>query len=149
MDVVIGNAVLIGDYELCNLILNFRKFVDHENQNNWLISLQLNYQHEIRIVNKKHPKHRQIIKLINHSFEHGIETRSNRLFKHGILMLYYLFEKFADSHVVHVIKNELNKKRMQITFEELSSVFYVYLLLLPISFATFIIELIYYQVKKH
>ena len=26
----------------------------------------LDYQHEIRIVNKKHAKHKQIIKLINH-----------------------------------------------------------------------------------
>ena len=145
---IIGKAVLIGDYKLCNFLLNFREFFDHENQNN-CISLQLNYQHQIRIVNKKHAKYKQIIKLINYSFEHGIETRSSRLFKHGILMLYYLFEKLADFEVVHMLKNELNKKRSQITFEELSSVFYVYLLLLPISFVTFIIELIYYQVKTH
>ena len=124
IDVIRGNAVFISDYRIIEEIFNFREFVADEIKDNWLIALKLDYKHEVKIVNKNHPKHKQIVKLINISLEHGIERRRHKLFKHGMLMLFYLFEHLIDEDVMTALRNEIEKRRKQISFDELSSVFF-------------------------
>ena len=148
IDVIRGNAVFIGDHRIVQEFLNFREFVVEGNKDKWLISLKLDYKHEIKIVNKYHSKHKQIVKLINMSMEHGIECKRHNLYKHGMLMLIYLFKRFIDQDVITIIKNEIDKRRKQISFDELSSVFFLFFISLPISIIIFVIELILYLLKK-
>ena len=148
IDVILGNAVFIGDHRIVQEFLNFREFVVEGNKDNWLISLKLDYKHEVKIVNKYHPKHKQIVKLINMSLEHGIECKRHNLYKHGMLMLIYLLKRFVDQDVITIIKNEIDKRRKQISFDELSSVFFLFFISLPISIIIFVIELILYLLKK-
>ena len=109
--------------------------------------MKLDYKHEVKIVNKNHPKHKQIVKLINISLEHGIESRRHKLFKYGMLMLFYLFEHLIDEDVMTALRNEIEKRRKQISFDELSSVFFSFFISLPISIIVFAIELISYKLK--
>ena len=102
--------------------------------------------HKIKIVNKKHIKHKQIKKLINYSLEHGIKHRRDRLLKQGAIMLYYLFENVVNKTILNTIKNELNKTRQQITFDELYSIFVMFLYILPLLVMSFVIELGYFFV---
>ena len=83
----------------------------------------MDFNYEIKIINKKHPKYKQIIKIINISVEHGIKQRADYLNKHGIIILFYLFEKLSDSKVFNQIKYEMKKKRDLITLNEFSDVF--------------------------
>ena len=100
--------------------------------------------HEIKVVNKNHTKHKQINKLINRSLEHGIKNRKDKLMNFGSIMLYYLFENLVNKTVISAIRNELNKTREQITFDELYSVFVMFLCILPLLITTFVIELVYF-----
>ena len=147
IDVICGDAVFIGDHRIVEEFLNFREFFVEGNKDDWLISLKLDYKHEVKIVNKNHPKHKQIVKLINMSMEHGIECKRHNLYKHGMLMLLYLFERLADQNIVAALRNQIEKRRNQIPFEELSNVFLCFIISLPISIIVFIIELIYYKFK--
>ena len=147
IDVIRGDAVFIGDHRIAQEFLNFREFVEG-NKDDWLIALSMDYKHEVKIVNKNHPKHKQIVKLINISLEHGIEFKRHNLYKHGMLMLLHLFKHLGDQHVLIALRNEIEKRRKQISFDELSSVFFLFLISLPISIIVFAIELIFYLSKQ-
>ena len=129
--------------------MNFRKLAIHENQDNWLIAIKMDYNYEIKIINKQHPKYKQIIKMINISVEHGIKQRAKDLHEYGIVMLFYLVEKLSNSKVFNQIKYELSKEREQITLNDLSSVFAILLAAFPCLFVVFIIELIYYKLDRN
>ena len=149
IDCVTGEAVLIGEQDFIISILNLRTFADHEFQTNWLIGFTMDFNYEIKIINKKHPKYKKIIKIINISVEHGIKQRADNLNKYGIVILFYLFEKLSDSKVINKIKYELNKKRDQITLNEFSTIFTFLLAAFTFSFVVFIIELIYYKFNNN
>ena len=129
--------------------MNFHTFADHENKNNWVIGFRMDFNYEIKIINKKHPKYKQIIKMINILVEHGIKHRADYLYEYGTIMLFHVFEKLSNPEVLNQIKYEMNKKRGQITFVELSNVFLVLLAAFPFLFVVFIIELIYYKFKRN
>ena len=137
-----GDAVFISDYRIGQRFLYFHEFVVNGNKDDWLIALKLDYKHEVKIVNKNHPKHKQIVNLINISLEHGIESKRHNLYKHGILITFYLFERLLDEDVLTELRNQVEKRRKQISFDELSSVFLSFLISLPISIIVFIIEII-------
>ena len=42
-----------------------RTFANYENQNNWLIGFRMDFDYEVKIINKKHPKYKQILKMAN------------------------------------------------------------------------------------
>ena len=109
----------------------------------------MDFDYEIKIINKKHPKHEKILKLINISVEHGIKHRREYLYKHGVIILFYLFEKLSNLKVLNQAKYELNKKRDQITFDELSYFFGLLIAAFPFLFVVFIIEFIYYKFTKN
>ena len=144
IDIILGKMVFIGDSLAINMMFNYREFVDKQVKDDWVIAYQINYAHENKIVNKKHPKHKQIVKLINISVEHGITVRRSHLIKHGFLLFFYLFEKFIDPDIVNM-KRMIRKSDDQITFEGLCSVFMLFLLILSISIIVFIIEVVYYK----
>ena len=149
IDVVNGKAVLIGHQDFVILVLNLRKFAHYENQNNWLIGFRMDFSFEAKIVNKKHPKHKQILKLINILVEHGIKQRADDLYKYGILILHYLFEKSWNLKALNELKYEINKKREQITLDELSSLFGLLFAAFPCLFVVFIIQCIYYKFTRN
>ena len=149
IDCVIGEAALIGEQKIIFSLLNFRAFAGDEFQRNWIIGFRMDFNYEIKIINKKHPKYKQIIKMINISVEHGIKQRAEYLYKYGIVMLFYLFEKLSTSKVLNQIKYEMNKEREQITFDELSSLFAFLLSAFTFLFVVFIIELIYYKFNRN
>ena len=70
----------------------------------------MDFNYEIKIINKKHHKYKQILKMINVLVEHGIKQRVDYLNEYGIVMLFYLFEKLSNSKVLNQIKYEMNKK---------------------------------------
>ena len=88
-----GDAVFISDYRIGQRFLYFHEFVVNGNKDDWLIALKLDYKLEVKIVNKIHPKHKQIVNSINILLEHGIKSKWHKLYKHGILMLLYMFER--------------------------------------------------------
>ena len=149
LDCVIGKAVFIGKQDITTPILNFHTYANHENQNNWLIGLKMDFNYEVKIINKKHPKHKQILKLINTLVEHGIKQRAENLYDNGFMISFYLFEKLSDSQVVNQVKYEFNNKREQITLDELSSLFGLLLAAFPCLFVVFIIECIFYKFNKN
>ena len=128
--------------------MNLRKITDYENQNNWLIGLKLDHNYEVKVVNKNHPKHKQIAKLISLSLEHGIIWRTEYLHDHGAIILSFFIEKLTNSNVFSEIKYELSKKRDKITLDQLSNLFILCLTLFPCFFVVCIIECIYYNLKK-
>ena len=109
----------------------------------------MDFNYEIKVINKKHPKYKQILKLINISVEHGIKQRADYLHEYGIIMLFHLFEKLSDSKVFNQIKYEINKERNQITLNELSSLFVLLLSVFPCLFLVLIIEIIIYKCKRN
>ena len=109
----------------------------------------MDFNYIIKIINKMHPKYKQILKMINISVEHGIKQRADDLHQHGTIILFYLFEKLSNSKVLNRIKYEINKKRDQITFDEISNFFALVLAAFPFSFVVLIIELIYYKFTKY
>ena len=140
-----GEAILIGQQKFIITILNFRAFAGYEFQKNWLIEFRMDFNYEIKIINKKHPKHKKILKLIKISVEHGIKQRVDYLHEYGIVMLFYVFEKLSNSKV----KYEINKKRDQIALNELSSLFALLISVFPCLFVVFIIEIIIYKFRRN
>ena len=59
----------------------------------------MDFNYEIKVINKNHPKHKQILKLINILVEHGTKQRAEDLHDYGTGILFYLFEKLLDSSV--------------------------------------------------
>ena len=70
----------------------------------------MDFDIEIQIINKKHPKHKQILKIFNNLVEHGIKQRENNLFDNGFIILFCVFEKLSNSKMFNQVKYELNKK---------------------------------------
>ena len=147
IDIILGKMVFIGDSFTIGMMLNYREFVDKEVKNDWIIAYQMNYTLGYKMINKKHPKHKQIVKLINNSIEHGITTRRNRLLQHGFLLFYYLFERFVHSKIVDMIKGIIHKKQNLITMDQFESVFMLLLLILSISAIVLILEVIWHKIK--
>ena len=139
-----GDKVLIDHTITIGTLLNLREIAEKENQNNWLNTLKMDYLYDTKIVNKKHPKHKQIVNIINIAFENGIFQHWDSLYKEGNILLFYIFEKMADPQLVSDIKNAINYKRTQITFDELVSVFHLIIIVLLISFVVFVIEIVYF-----
>ena len=149
LDCVIGKAVFIGKQDITTPILNFHAYANHENLNNWLIGFRMDFNYEVKIVNKKHPKHKQILKLINTLVENGIKQRAENLYDNGFMISFYYFEKLSDSQLVNQVKYEFNNKREQITLDELSSLFGLLLAAFPCLFMVFIFELIYHKFNRN
>ena len=144
LDGMEGHKVFITSSFISNLFLNLRALVNEEIRDDWLIGLQLDYDYQVKIVNNKHPEHKRIIKLINWSLEHGIKERRERLFQNGMLLMYYLVEKLAPQEIIDVINRLINKRRIEITINELESLFLLLIIGLSLSILAFIIEIVYY-----
>ena len=149
MDCISGEAALIGHEKFIALILNLRKISNYEDQNNWLIGLKLDHYYEVKVVNKKHPKHKQITTLIGLSLEHGIVWRTEYLHDHGAIILSFFIERLTNSQIFSQMKYELSKKRDKITLDQLSNLFILCLALFPCLFLVFIIECIYYKFQNN
>ena len=138
-----GRRIFIGDSNKCELILNYLKTVD--DINNWIISFRNYYEYEVKIVNMKHPKYKQIIKLINLTTEHGIFQQKVNRFKYGFLLLSYWFERLIDPETIKVIKKEFTQVTTnQIKFDELINIFYFKIINAVVLIIIFLIELMYY-----
>ena len=138
-----GRRIFIGDSNKCQLILNYLKTFD--DINNWIISVRNYYEYEVKIVNMKHPKYKQIIRLINLSTEHGIFQQKVNRFKYGFLLLSYWFERLIDPETVKVIKKQFNKETTnQIKFDELINIFYFRIINAVVVIIIFLIELMYF-----
>ena len=148
MDAMEGHKVYIASAHNGNLFLNFRALVEEEIRDDWLVGLQLDYNYQVKIVNNKHPKHKQIIKLINLSLEHGIIDKRYRLFQSSILLMYYLIEKFAPQEMIDAINRLISKRRIEITINELESLFLLLIIGLSLSICSLIIEIIYNKFSK-
>ena len=135
---------MIANTHNCNRFLNLRALVEEEIRDDWLIGLQLDYNYQVKIVNNKHPKHKRIIKLINLSLEHGVVDRRDRLIQSGILLMYYLLEKFAPQEIIDAINRLINKRRIEITINELESLILLLIIGFGLSILTFIIEIIFF-----
>ena len=144
MDAAEGNKIFITSTHNCNRFLNLRALVEKEIRDDWLIGLQLDYNYQVKIVNNKHPKHKRIIKLINLSLEHGVVDRRDRLIQSGILLMYYLLEKFAPQEIIDAINRLINKRRIEITINELESLILLLIIGFGLSILTFIIEIIFF-----
>ena len=147
MDIVEGHKVLIASTRSCKRFLNFRAFVKEEIRDDWLIGLQLDYNYQVKIVNNKHPEHKRIIKLINRSLEHGVMIKRDRLFQSGMLLMYYLVQKFAPQEINDAMNRLISKRRIEITINELESLFLLLIIGLSLSILTFIIEIIFFFYK--
>ena len=101
-----------------------------------------------RIINKKHLKYKQIIKVINILVENGIINHREYLYKQGHYLLFYIFEKLIDPKFYDELRNKIYKTRDQVAFDEPSSVFILFLLILPFSLLAFIIKIIYFHFIK-
>ena len=136
-----GHKVFITSSYICNLLLNLRALVNVEMRDDWLIGLQLDYNYQVKIVNSKHPEHQRIIKLINWSLEHGVMDKRDRLLQSGILLMYHLAEKFAPQEIIDAMNRLINKRRIEITINELESLFLLLIIGLSLSILIFIIEI--------
>ena len=147
MDIVEGHKVLIASTRNCKIFLDFRALVREEIRDDWLIGLQLDYNYQVKIVNNKHPEHKRIIKLINRSLEHGVMIKRDRLFQSGMLLMYYLVQKFAPQEINDAMNRLISKRRIEITINELESLFLLLIIGLSFSILTFIIEIIFFFYK--
>ena len=111
--------------------------------------MKLDHNYEVKVVNKKHPKHKQITKLVNISVENGFKHRTGYLYANGFILFYYLFERLSNSNVFNQVKYEINKKRDKITLDELSNLFVLFFAVFPCLFVVFIIECTYYKFKNN
>ena len=127
----------------------FRFLADEEQRDDWVIGLQLDYNYPVKIVNVKNRFYKRIIRLINISIEHGIRVKRNRLFVNGMLLLYYLLQKFAPQETIDTIKQLLAKKNILITITELESLFWLFSIGFILSIVLFIIEYCYVYVSKY
>ena len=147
INMVSGKFALICDSKICFPFLNLHHFIndiDEKKIKNWFITLQMHYNLNTRIVNKKHSKYKQILRVINILVENGIINHREYLYEQGTYLLIYIFEKLIDPKLYDEFKIKTHKTRDQITFDELSSVFALFLLILPFSILAFIIEIIYF-----
>ena len=143
IDILKGRRIMIGDSFKCELLLNYLKTVD--DINNWIISVRQYYQYEIKIVNMKHPKYKQIIKLINLTNEHGILQQKVNRFKYGIKLLSNWLEQLIDSEMANQIKQEFNQKTTgQIKFDELINIFFFKIIEDVAMIMIFLIEFMFF-----
>lgn len=146
IDVYIGKKVFIGDSFSSLILLNICDLIhDKQTRSDFIIALQLDLYHQVKIVNKKYRKHNKVLKLMNLSNEHGINQRAQDMIQHGFLLLYYLLDKLLDPKIIDQINDQIiYKRRVQVTVNELISVFYLLNIMLLISFLIFIFEIIYF-----
>lgn len=137
---------MIAGSTLCNVLLNFRGLLEPEFKYDWLIGLQLDHNYQVKIVNIKHPLHEQIINLISAANEHGIRIRRNKQFENGILLLYFLFQKVAPQNLIDIIDEILSKRRIQITYNELESLFLLLSFGLVLSICILLIEILNFKI---
>ena len=146
LDVFFGKLVLIAHSSNSNKMLNYRELSDKKIKNDWIIAFKMDYRHEIAIINRKYPKHKQLAKLINLSVEHGINVKRDRLENYGYLLFYYLFERFAEPVIVNQVKQEfVQSKYDHITFDHFFGILMLLVLILSISLIVFIIEIAYFK----
>ena len=147
IDFVKGIRVFIGDSDDCQLLLNYLKKVD--DISNWIIPIRDFYQYEIKIVNMKHSKYKQIIRLINFTKEHGIFQQKINRFNYGLLLLLSnWFEQLIDPEIAKVIKREFNQKTTnQIKFDQLINIFVFWIVDSVAQIIIFLIEIIYFFLK--
>ena len=144
MDILEGHKVFIASILNCNRFLNLRAFFEKEIRDDWLIGFQSDYNYQVKIVNNKHPKHKRIIKLINWSLEHGVMDKRDRLYQSGILLMCYLVQRFGHQEIIDAMNRLINKRRIEITINELESLFLLLIIGLSLSIFTFIIEIIFF-----
>ena len=149
MDAVEGHKVLIASTRNCKRILDFRSLVEEEIRDDWLIGFQLDYNYQVKIINNKHPEHKRIIKLINWSLEHGVVDKRERLFQSGMLLMYYLVQKFASQEIIDAMNRLISKRRIEITINELESLLLLLIIGLSFSILTFIIEIIFFFINNN
>ena len=130
------------------MFLNFRALVQEEIKDDWLIALNLGFNYQLKFVNIKNPHYKQIINLINLSIEHGVILKRDRLLKNGYLLLYYLAEKFAPQEMIDTINRLISKRRIEITINELESLFLLLTIGLSLSICSLIIEIISNKFSK-
>ena len=110
--------MLIADSYISNRMLNYCELWDKKIKNDWIIAFKIDYRHQMAIVNRKYPKHKQLAKLINLSVEHGITVKRDRLDNYGYLLFYYLFERIGEPVLVNQVKQEfVQSKYDHITFD--------------------------------
>ena len=130
-------------------LLSLKGLLDKDFRDDFLIGLQLDFNYKLKIVNKQNPHHKKIIKLINKSTEHGIMAKRDKLFDNGMLLLYYILQKFAHRETLEIIKKLLIVKNDSlINLYELESLFYLVLFALSLSFVLLMIEFLYFTISK-
>ena len=67
----------------------------------------------------------------------------DRLFQSDMLLMYYLFEKFAPQEIFDTINRVISKRSIQIQMNELQSLFLLLIIGLSLSILTFIIKIKY------
>ena len=148
IDILKGRRIMIGDSFKCELLLNYLKTVD--DINNWIISVHQYYEYEIKIVNMKHPKYKQIIKLINLTNEHGILQQKVNRFKYGFMLVSYWLERLIENEMNSMIKQDFNKKTTdQIKFDEMIRFFVFRIIDTIVVIMIFLIELIYFFLNHY
>ena len=145
----LGKNVLIANSNNAKIILYYKEFADKEIQNHFVNALQMDYKFDMYIMDRNHPKCKQITKLMHNSWhEHGITVKTDRLGKHGWLLYYYLFEKFGHPKMVNEIKQLMHAKHNQTTFQDIFSVVMLLLFMLFICAKVLIIEIVYFACTK-
>ena len=144
MDILEGHKVFIAGTLNSNRFLNLRALFEEEIRDDWLIGLQLDYNYQVKIVNNKHPENKRIIKLINWSLEHGIMDKRDRLYQSGILLMCYIVQKFAPQEINDAMNRLISKRRIEITINELESLFLLLVIGLSLSILIFIMEIIFF-----
>ena len=144
-----GNRVYVADSLFANNLLSLKGLLDKDFRDDFLIGLKLDFNYQLKIVNKQNPHYKKIIKLINKSTEHGIMTRRDKLFDNGMLLLYYILQKFGDRETLKTIEKLLIVKNdLLIGLNELESLFYLVLFALSLSFVLLMIEFLYFTILK-
>ena len=144
MDALDGRNAFISDTFLLTFFLNFRVLLEKEYRDDWTIALKIHYNYGMLIVNKKHPIHKRIIKLINASIEHGIKVKRDEISKQAFLVIFFLFKKYAPKDMVEPITKVMNRQRINLTLNELSSSFQLLSFGLIASICILIIELLFF-----
>ena len=91
-------------------MLSLKELADKQIRDEFLIGLKFDFNYQLKIVNKQNPHYKKIIKLINKSIEHGIMIKRDKLFQNGLLLIYYLLQKFGDREILELIKKLLMVK---------------------------------------
>ena len=136
--------VFIASTRSCNRFLNLRTLFEEEIRDDWLIGFQLDYNYQVKIVNNRHPNQKRIIRLINWTLEHGVMDRRYQLFQSGMLLMHFVVKKFASQEIIDSINRLINKRRIEITINELESLFLLLIIGLSLSILAFIIEIIFF-----